>query len=143
MQSFFLPPLGSQIYAMAGMVAHLHLQADAPGIFRGENPQYNGDGFYQQKFTAQAMTPIDFKSWSDLVKTKGIPLTSRTYAAIQRRSTVKETRQALSANQMPTGVLYFTDVPPGLFHDVVRSFNGGASETALLRTGTAAAAKPE
>ena len=102
MQSFFIPALGSQIYAMAGMVTHLHLQANAPGSFRGENTQYNGDGFYQQKFTAQAMTPANFNAWIDLVKTKGIPLTSTTYAAIQRRGTVKETRQVLSANQMPT-----------------------------------------
>ena len=143
MQSFFIPALGSQIYAMAGMVTHLHLQANAPGSFRGENTQYNGDGFYQQKFTAQAMTPANFNAWIDLVKTKGIPLTSTTYAAIQRRGTVKETRQVLSANQMPTGVLYFSDIPPGLFHDVVRSFHGGVSETAILRSGADKAVRPE
>ena len=34
---------------------------------------------------------------------------------------------------MPAGVLYFRDVPPGLLHDVVQSFHGGTSETALLR----------
>ena len=85
MQSFFISALGSQIYAMAGMVTHLHLQADAPGSFRGENTQYNGDGFYQQKFTAQAMTSADFKAWIDLVKAKGIPLTSTTYACNPRQ----------------------------------------------------------
>ena len=143
MQSFFIPALGSQIYAMAGMVTQLHLQAYVPGSFRGENTQYNGDGFYQQKFTARAMTPADFKAWIDVVKAKGIPMTSATYGVIRQRSTVNETRRALSANQMPTGVLYFSAVPPDLFHDVVRSFHGGASETALLRSGTAAAAKPE
>ena len=143
MQSFFLSALGSQIYTMAGMVTQLHLQADAPGNFRGENTQYNGDGFYQQKFTAQAMNPADFKAWIDLVKSTGIPMTAATYAIIRQRTTVNETRHALSADQMPAGVLYFSDVPPGLFHDVVRSFHGDASETALLRTGTAAAAKPE
>jgi hypothetical protein len=42
MQSFFIPSLGSQIYTMAGMVTKLHLEAEAPGNFRGENIQYNG-----------------------------------------------------------------------------------------------------
>lgn len=143
MQSFFIPALGSQIYAMAGMVTQLHLQANTAGSFRGENTQYNGDGFYQQKFTARAMTPADFTAWTDLVKAKGIPLTSTTYAAIQRRSTVKETRQALSADRMPTGALYFSDVPPGLFEDVVKSFHGGAAAAGVLRGRTATAAKPE
>jgi cytochrome o ubiquinol oxidase subunit II len=141
MQSFFIPALGSQIYAMAGMVTRLHLQANAPGSFRGENTQYNGDGFSQQKFSALAMTPADFKAWTDLVKAKGIPMTSATYDVIRQRSTVKDTRQALSANQMPTGVIYFSDIPPSLFHDVVQSFHGGPSETAVLPI--AAAAKPE
>ena len=39
MQSFFVPALGSQIYAMAGMVTRLHLQASAPGnVSRREHP---------------------------------------------------------------------------------------------------------
>jgi cytochrome o ubiquinol oxidase subunit II len=54
MQSFFIPALGSQIYAMAGMVTKLHLLANAPGSFRGENTQFNGNGFYLQAFTATA-----------------------------------------------------------------------------------------
>jgi cytochrome o ubiquinol oxidase subunit II len=39
MQSFFIPSLGSQSYAMAGMVTKLHLKANGPGSFRGENTQ--------------------------------------------------------------------------------------------------------
>ena len=143
MQSFFIPALGSQIYAMAGMVTHLHLQADTPGSFLGENTQYNGDGFYQQKFSARAMTRADFKTWTDLVKATGVPMTSTTYAVIRQRSTVNETQQALSAGRMPPGVLYFSNVPAGLFHDVVRSFHGGLSATAILRVGKDKAEKPE
>jgi cytochrome o ubiquinol oxidase subunit II len=44
MNSFFVPQLGSQIYAMAGMVTRLHLQADSPGTFRGFSAQFSGDG---------------------------------------------------------------------------------------------------
>ena len=42
MQSLFIPALGSQIYAMNGMVTHLDLAAYGPGRFRGGNTQYNG-----------------------------------------------------------------------------------------------------
>src|SRR5262249_28189871 len=40
MNSFFVPQLGSQIYAMAGMVTRLHLKADRPGRFWGFSAQY-------------------------------------------------------------------------------------------------------
>ncbi|MGH8403779.1 MAG: ubiquinol oxidase subunit II, partial [Gammaproteobacteria bacterium] len=41
MQSFFIPALGSQIYAMGGMVTQLNLQATKPGRSLGENTMYN------------------------------------------------------------------------------------------------------
>jgi len=42
---FFIPQLGSQVYAMAGMQTELNLIADAPGRFVGRNTQYSGRGF--------------------------------------------------------------------------------------------------
>ena len=45
MSAFFIPQLGSQIYAMAGMRTRLHLLANEPGVYDGLNTQYNGDGF--------------------------------------------------------------------------------------------------
>src|SRR5258708_5368276 len=45
MNSFWVPQLGGQIYAMAGMTTHLHLQADYPGTYRGLSAQYSGRGF--------------------------------------------------------------------------------------------------
>lgn len=64
MQSFFVPALGSQVYAMGGMSTWLHLEADAPGRFKGENSQYNGKGFHMQKFEAVAMTEAAFRDWA-------------------------------------------------------------------------------
>ena len=45
MQSFLVPKLAGQIYAMAGMQTQLNLQADAPGRFWGENTQFNRYAF--------------------------------------------------------------------------------------------------
>ncbi|MGH7048941.1 MAG: ubiquinol oxidase subunit II, partial [Stellaceae bacterium] len=74
MQSFLIPALGSQIYAMGGMVTQLHLEAAKPGRFMGENTMYNGNGFHQQRFTAVAMAPIDFQAWVRKARADGIPL---------------------------------------------------------------------
>ena len=132
MQSFFIPSLGSQIYTMAGMVTRLHLQASEPGAFRGENTQYNGEGFYQQKFIARAMTPANFKAWADQVAAKGVPLSAKVYRAIAQRSTVHDTDKALGIGGMPEGVLYLSHVPPDLFHSIVHSFHGGPDVSAIV-----------
>src|SRR6202795_1307153 len=50
MNSFFVPQLGSQIYAMPGMVSRLNLKADQPGTFQGLSAQFSGDGFSDMRF---------------------------------------------------------------------------------------------
>ncbi len=139
MQSFFIPALGSQIYAMAGMVTRLNLKADKVGSFLGENTQYNGKGFQRQKFTARAMTSADFKTWVQHVKRDGIPLTAGTYDILNKQSTAEDTRKTLHANQMPAGVVYLRGVPTALFGNIVRSFHGGptAAPQIVGRTGGA------
>ncbi|MGA7799579.1 MAG: cytochrome ubiquinol oxidase subunit II [Gammaproteobacteria bacterium] len=137
MQSFFIPALGSQIYAMGGMVTHLHLAADAPGRFLGENTQYNGKGFAQQKFIARAMTPADYHAWIRHVRTTGIRLTPGVYDVLRKRATKTAARKALHADRMPDGEVYFTGVSPQLFGNVVRSFHGGPSTSAALVRGMA------
>ena len=126
MQSFFISALGSQIYAMPGMVTKLHLLASAPGSFRGENTQYNGHGFYQQDFTAKAMTPADFRAWVKRVQTTGIPLSTKAYTAVAQRSTLRETRAALGVNAGEDSPLFFADVSSNLFDNVVQSFMGSS-----------------
>ncbi len=62
MQSFMIPALAGQIYAMPGMTTQLHLVADTPETMQGENTQYNGRGFTKQKFATRAMQPDDFNA---------------------------------------------------------------------------------
>ena len=45
MNSFFIPQLGGQVYAMAGMQTQLHLIADAAGSYDGISGNYSGAGF--------------------------------------------------------------------------------------------------
>jgi cytochrome o ubiquinol oxidase subunit 2 len=133
MQSFFIPALGSQIYAMAGMVTRLHLAARGPGRFRGENSQFNGTGFHKQKFTAVAIPPGDFEAWVETVRANGIALDEAAYRVLARRSTPDEAHEALGTSAMPRNLLYFSDVAPDLFATVVDNYHDGRTDQASRR----------
>lgn len=68
MNSFFIPQLGGQIYAMAGMQTHLHLLANETGIYRGFSSNYSGYGFSQMRFKAHSVTEQQFNEWVAAVK---------------------------------------------------------------------------
>ena len=63
MQSILMPRLAGQIYAMAGMRTQLNVAADGPGEFLGENAQFNGMGFQNEKFAIDAMDGAGFARW--------------------------------------------------------------------------------
>ena len=128
MQAFFIPSLGSQIYAMGGMVSQLNLEASKPGKSLGENTMYNGNGFHQQKFTALAMTPAQFQAWVTKVHSTGMPLDAQTLKVIAQRTTRSELIAALPQSKAPDGNLYFTGVSKTLFAAVVKAVMEGKSE---------------
>lgn len=86
MNAFYVPALGSQIYAMAGMETHLNLLADQTGQFVGRNSQYSGDGFSQQSFTVRAVTEDEFDAWVETVRGAGKTLDEAAYEALRAPS---------------------------------------------------------
>ena len=134
MQAFFVPALGSQIYTMAGMQTKLHLKADAPGQFLGENTQYNGEKFHEQKFHARAMTDRGFGDWLAAVRAKGVAFTPDVYNHIRAKSTVDDVRKAVGGD-MPPDTVYFKGVPAHLFVNVINSYHGGAQTSQALLGG--------
>jgi cytochrome o ubiquinol oxidase subunit 2 len=79
MNSFFVPQLGSQIYAMPNMVTRLNLQADEPGTFEGLSAQFSGDGFSDMRFDLVSTESDAFKDWVNTTKTQGGVLDARTF----------------------------------------------------------------
>ncbi len=71
MNSFMIPQLGGQIYAMAGMVTQLHLLATHEGRYRGFSANYTGMGFSEMQFHADATSDKKFNSWVKHVKEGG------------------------------------------------------------------------
>ena len=106
MQSFIVPRLAGQIYAMAGMKTHLHLQAHAPGNFLGQNTQYNGDGFSRQRFQARAVTEEEFARWVAQTKDADRPLDAAMYRGLLARSVVADP-------------VFFSSVATGFFEGVI------------------------
>jgi cytochrome o ubiquinol oxidase subunit 2 len=86
MNSFFVPQLGSQIYAMAGMTSQLSLQADESGDYPGISAQFSGGGFSDMRFIVHAMSADDYARWLASAKDRGAVLDTATYAALAQQS---------------------------------------------------------
>ncbi|MFT8210680.1 MAG: cytochrome o ubiquinol oxidase subunit II [Symbiopectobacterium sp.] len=117
MNSFFIPRLGGQIYAMAGMQTKLHLIANEPGKYDGISGGYSGKGFSGMKFTAIA-TPSqqEFDQWVATVRASSKTLNST------------EEFNALAKPSEFHPVEYFSSVQPELFENLIHKFtqSGGA-----------------
>lgn len=86
MSAFFIPQLGSQIYAMAGMRTRLHLLANEVGTFEGLNTQYNGNGFSDMRFTVNAVTPEQMQAWVKAMKKSPNKLSADAYGLLLNQS---------------------------------------------------------
>lgn len=86
MSAFFIPQLGSQIYAMAGMRTRLHLVANELGVYNGMNTQFNGAGFAEMQFPVYVIEPDKMQTWVDGVKASSSALTPEIYTDLLQPS---------------------------------------------------------
>lgn len=86
MNSFWVPALAGQVYAMSGMSTKLHIMANKVGTFNGSSANISGDGFANMRFKVNAMTETDFSKW--LLKAAYSPdmLTSESYKTLSQPS---------------------------------------------------------
>lgn len=110
MNSFWIPELGGQIYAMAGMTTKLHLMANQAGEFKGASANLSGDGFAGMKFTAHSVTKNDFADWAkDIASTYPDYLSQETYRALAQPS----------KNVPPS---YFGSIDPEVYATVIAKY---------------------
>lgn len=89
MNSFWIPQLGGQIYAMAGMTRTLHLMANEQGTYRGVSANISGRGFADMKFKAVAQNQQAFTQWVSSARNSSLnQLDERQYKMIAMPSTV-------------------------------------------------------
>ncbi|WP_436642435.1 ubiquinol oxidase subunit II [Microbaculum sp. FT89] len=111
MNSFYIPGLAGQIFAMAGMQTRLNLQADTPDTYVGRNTQYSGSGFPDQQFTVKAVSADEYQAWLGIVRESSETLDTQTYAALAKPS-----------QKVP--VTYYSSVEPGLFDRIIEKYTG-------------------
>lgn len=63
MNSFWIPSLGGQIYAMPGMTTILNLIANEEGNYRGSSANISGEMFARMTFNTEVTSKEDFDKW--------------------------------------------------------------------------------
>jgi cytochrome o ubiquinol oxidase subunit 2 len=89
MNSFYVPALAGQIYAMPGMETKLHAVINRAGDYEGFSANYSGAGFSDMRFRFYGMTAADFDGWIAKVKAGGGTLDRKDYLHLEQPS-IKE-----------------------------------------------------
>ncbi|TMH16711.1 MAG: ubiquinol oxidase subunit II, partial [Betaproteobacteria bacterium] len=71
MNSFFVPALAGQIYAMPSMATSLHAVINRTGEYAGFSANYSGAGFSDMRFKFLGMSAADFDRWMQKAKAGG------------------------------------------------------------------------
>ena len=123
MNSFFIPQLGSQVYAMAGMQTQLHLVANEAGTYRGLSSGFSGEGFSDMHFDAVASSRADFDAWVRRARQGPLTLDDATYRAVAMPSIAAAPAE-------------YAGVEPGLFDGILNQYTRGSGTAAICTTRT-------
>jgi cytochrome o ubiquinol oxidase subunit 2 len=111
MNSFWIPDLGGQIYAMSGMSTQLHLMAIKTGDFQGRSANISGEGFSSMNFTARVTDSFDYTQWAVQAKVSQNYLNLDSYNQLAKPS----------KNILPK---YYSLEDPSLYNTVVNKYMG-------------------
>ncbi len=106
MNTFFVPALAGQIYAMAGMETKLNAVINHEGVYEGLSANYSGAGFSHMHFKFHALGDDGFKAWTAKVKQGGKPLDLDGYRQLEKPS-----------EEVP--VIYYSSVKPDLYDSIL------------------------
>ncbi|MEW6645460.1 MAG: ubiquinol oxidase subunit II [Pseudomonadota bacterium] len=86
MNSFYVPALAGQVYAMPGMETKLQAVINKAGAYAGFSANYSGAGFSGMRFTFHGLSNTDFDTWVARAKADSGKLDRPTYLALERPS---------------------------------------------------------
>ena len=109
MNSFWIPQLSGQIYAMSGMVTTLYIQANESGEYTGRAAEINGKGFADMTFIVKATSETDFDDWVESVKRTPNKLTAASYSELVKPS-------------MKDPITLYSSVENGLFDQAMKKY---------------------
>lgn len=109
MNSFWVPQLGGQIYAMPGMQSKLHLIAKESGTYDGFSASFSGPGFSGMKFTVKSTSDAEFNKWvKDVRRTKN------------KLSYDEYVNLAQPSENNP--IQYYSEVGKNLYNNIINKF---------------------
>ena len=117
MNSFFIPALAGQIYAMPGMQTELHAVMNGQGDYDGFSANYSGAGFSDMRFKFRSMSAGDFERWVQTVKGGGTALDRNGYLQLERPSEREPVRR-------------YATVVDGLYDAILGRTIGGSTKVA-------------
>ena len=106
MNSFYIPALAGQIYAMPGMETKLNAVLNEAGTYEGFSANYSGAGFSDMRFKYHGMNEADFERWVQGVKAKGGALDRAGYLQLEKPSEREPVRR-------------YGSVDPQLYHAIL------------------------
>lgn len=109
MNSFWVPALAGQVYAMTGMSTKLHFMADKTGSYNGVSANISGDGYAGMRFKVNSMSQTEFDDWTKQATTSTDWLTQATYDEIAHPTKDTSTKT-------------FGLVQPGLYDGVIMKY---------------------
>lgn len=113
MNSFWIPQLGGQMYAMSGMAMTLYLQADEVGEYWGSGANFTGTHFSDMYFDVESMTRDRFDDWVAGIKETSSALTLEGYKQLVEPST----SEAQTFSSFPEGLFEMTVTKYGASHN--------------------------
>jgi cytochrome o ubiquinol oxidase subunit II len=86
MNSFYVPALAGQIYAMPSMATTLYAVINQPGEYEGFSANYSGAGFNDMRFKLLGVNAGGFDSWLQKARASKDELTREAYLALEKPS---------------------------------------------------------
>jgi cytochrome o ubiquinol oxidase subunit 2 len=84
MNSFYIPALAGQIYAMPGMQTRLHAVVNHPGSYKGFSANYSGHGFSGMHFEFRGVDNAGFDQWVADVRGAEANLDRKLYLELEK-----------------------------------------------------------
>ncbi|TYC64116.1 ubiquinol oxidase subunit II [Stappia sp. BW2] len=106
MNSFFVPALAGQIYAMAGMQTELNAVMNEEGVYDGFSSNYSGAGFSHMRFKFHSVDEKGFEDWVAKAQDSEQPLDRTAFLKLDEPS-------------IANPVSYYGSVDPELWNAVI------------------------
>jgi cytochrome o ubiquinol oxidase subunit 2 len=117
MNSFWIPHLGGQLYAMTGHQNRLNLIAEKTGDYTGSAAEINGAGFAGMRFVTRVSSEQDFEHWVNETQQSNQELSVSEYEKLLHPS---ENNQAA----------FYKDPDPELYGSIITKYAGSHNHPA-------------